>query len=63
MLQEFINNINELIEYKKKYEHAVKDKQRMSDALYEIYLEKYNNQTSEERKQIYIKERCIFLWC
>lgn len=36
----------------------MKDKQKMADVLYELYLEKYNNQTFEERKQEYIKDMC-----
>lgn len=58
MLEEFIKDINELMEYKKKYEYAIKDKQCMSDTLYDLYLEKYNNQTFEERKQNYINDYC-----
>jgi hypothetical protein len=58
MLEDFIKDIQELIEYKKKYEDAMVARQRMSDALYELYLEKYNNQTFEERKEKYIKEQC-----
>ena len=58
MLDEFIKDINELIEYKKKYEYILKDKQKMSDALYELYLEKYNNQSFEERRQLFVKDTC-----
>lgn len=58
MLEDFIKDINELIEYKIKYEYAIKNKQKMSDALYDLDLERYNIQTFEERKQNYIKDLC-----
>ena len=58
MLDKFIKDINELMEYKTKYECAIKDKQSMSDTIYDLYLEKYNNQTFKERKQIYIDDVC-----
>jgi hypothetical protein len=43
MLEDFIKDIQELIEYKKKYEDAMVARQRMSNELYNLYLEKYNN--------------------
>lgn len=49
MIDELILEINELKEYKKKYEFALKDKQKMSDLLYELMSEKYDNLPYEER--------------
>ena len=58
MIEDFIKEINELNEYKRKYECAIKDKQVMSDKLYDLYLEKYNSQTFEERKLIHLNDSC-----
>lgn len=41
MIDEFLNEIKELQEYKKKYLCAEKDKQRMSDLLYEYATKEY----------------------
>ena len=58
MLEKFLKEINELKEYKKKYEHAVADKKTMSDVLYEYMLKEYNSMTTEERISVYKEENC-----
>ena len=58
MWDELLKEINELKEYKKRYENAVKDKERMSKLLYEYKMREYNNTTKEERIALYKKEFC-----
>lgn len=58
MLEELINEIKELQECKRKYECQEKDKQKMSDELFKLMMEKYNNQTYEERTELHNKELC-----
>lgn len=58
MLEKLIKEINELYEYKQKYEYAIKDKQRMSDFLFELMTEKYNSTSYDERKSYYKKTQC-----
>lgn len=48
-----------LKDIKKKYEFALKDKQKMSDLLYELMSEKYDNLSYEERVEWHKKELCI----
>lgn len=49
MLDELLKDINELKEYKKKYECTLKDKQKMSDLLYDYMMKEYKNMGREER--------------
>ena len=58
MLDDLIKEIQELQEYKRKYERALKDKQRMSDKLYEYMMDEYNNTPYEEREKYHIKQWC-----
>lgn len=58
MIDELISEINELKNYKKKYESTLKDKQAMSDLLYDLMSEKYNNLSYEERIEWHKKEMC-----
>lgn len=58
MLEELIKEINELRDYKIKYESLEEDKRRMSDKLFELMMEKYNNQSYQERVEIFKKEGC-----
>lgn len=58
MIDELILEINELKDIKKKYEFALKDKQKMSDLLYELMSEKYDNLPYEERAEWHKKEMC-----
>jgi len=58
MLEELLNEINELREYKKKYEWAEKDKQRMSDLLFEYMTKEYDSKSFEERKEEHINNHC-----
>jgi hypothetical protein len=58
MLDELLKEINEIKEYKKLYESQKKDKIRMSEALYELMMYKYNNISYEERAEDYRKDMC-----
>ena len=58
MIDEFINEIKELQEYKKKYLCAVKDKQCMSDLLYEYMTKEYKRMSKQKRIEKYEEECC-----
>lgn len=58
MLEELIKEMNELVDYKKKYEHAMADKQKMSDMLYEYMMKEYERTPYEERCKTYIEKHC-----
>ena len=58
MLNELIDEIKQLQEYKQKYESQAKDKQKMSDELFKLMMDKYNNQTHEERSKLHNEELC-----
>ena len=49
MLDDLIKEINELKEYKKKYEWALEEKKRMSDLLFEYMTKEYENTSYEKR--------------
>ena len=63
MLDDLIKEIQELQEYKRKYECALKDKQTMSDKLYEYMMDEYNNTSYEERSNYHIEHWCQHLLC
>jgi len=58
MLDELLKEISELKEYKRLYESQKIDKARMSEELFKLMTEKYNNQSYEERCEIYRKTEC-----
>ena len=58
MLDDLIKELNELKEYKKKYECALKDKQSMSDLLYKFMIQEYQNFSYEQRCEMYKEECC-----
>lgn len=58
MLEELLKEINELKEYKERYELANKDKEQMSDLLYDYMMKEYIQMTDEERITKYKKEYC-----
>ena len=58
MLQELVDEINKLLEYKQKYEHAERDKKSMSNLLFEFMLKEYDSKTYEERCSEYKKIVC-----
>ena len=58
MIDELLKEIQELKEYKKKYDFAIAEKQRMSDMLYELMTNEYLDKTLEERKAQYSKDMC-----
>ena len=57
MIETLIKDIEELISYKEKYEHAIADKKTMSDKLYEYMLKEWESMGREERVLQY-KENC-----
>lgn len=58
MIDEFLNEIKELQEYKKKYLYAVKDKQSMSALLYEYMTKEYKRISKQKRIEKYEEEYC-----
>lgn len=60
MIDEFLNEIKELQEYKEKYLCAVKDKQRMSDLLYEYMTKEYKRMPKQKRIEKYEEECCQY---
>ena len=57
LVEELIEALNELTEYKKKYEYAIADKQVMSEKLYEYMLKEWEN-TGREDRVLKFKENC-----
>lgn len=60
MLEELLKEINELKQYKKLYEYAVKDKEQMSKLLYEYMVKEYNTMTDEERVAKHREAFCCY---
>lgn len=58
MLDELLKDINELKEYKKKYEYALKDKQTMSELLYDYMMREYESMTREEKVLVHQTNSC-----
>ena len=58
MIEELIKELSELQEYKKKYESAQKDKQKMSDLLFEYRMKEYENTSYEDRCAQQISKQC-----
>lgn len=58
MLEELLNEIKELKEYKKKYESAEKDMEAMSQYIYENELEKWKNKAYAFRVIEYQESMC-----
>lgn len=58
MLEELFKEIQELREYKRKYEHAVKDKEYMSALLYKYMIKEYEGIPYEERAESYKNDWC-----
>ena len=58
MLEDLVKEIQELQEYKEKYECALKDKQRMSDKLYEYMMDEYSRTPYEERSDYHVEHWC-----
>jgi hypothetical protein len=58
ILEEFLKEINELQEYKKKYEYLLKDYNYRMKKLFELELEKWENTKSQDRKEEFIKTTC-----
>lgn len=60
MINELIDEIKKLQEYKKKYLCAVTDKQRMSDLLYEYMTKEYKRMSKQQRIEKYEEECCKY---
>ena len=58
MIEQLIKDLEEILQYKDKYEHAMKDKQTMSNLLYEYMMKEYENATKEERVAKFKKDAC-----
>jgi len=58
MIDELLNEIAELKEYKTRYESQKKDKERMSEELYKLMKEKYDSTPVNERIEYYKKDMC-----
>lgn len=58
MIEELIKELIELQSYKQKYEYAQKDKQTMSDKLYEYMMKEYENTSYEDRCKEHIEKTC-----
>ena len=58
MLDDFLKEIEELKKYKYKYESQKKDKQQMSNELFKLMTEKYNNMSYEQRVDEYTNDMC-----
>lgn len=58
MLEELFKEIQELREYKRKYEYAVKDKEYMSALLYKYMIKEYEETPYEKRAESYENEWC-----
>ena len=58
MLDELLEEIQKLREYKTKYEYAEKDKKEMSDLLYKYMMAEYEGKSYDERVQEYKKNTC-----
>jgi|BioPla2DNA2_1021312.scaffolds.fasta_scaffold18559_4 hypothetical protein len=58
LIDQFIDELEKLKEYKEKYESQKKDKKTMSDELYQLMLEKYNTMSYEERVAYHKKNIC-----
>lgn len=58
MLEQLIKELEESKKYKSKYECVIKDKQRMSDLLYEYMMKEYENTTKEERVLKFKQDIC-----
>lgn len=55
MLDELLEEIQKLREYKTKYEYAEKDKKEMSDLLYKYMMAEYEGKSYDERVREYKK--------
>ena len=58
MLEQLIKELEELKEYKKQYEYAIKGKQTMSEMLYEYMMIEYQNTTYVERVSKFKQDTC-----
>lgn len=57
-LEELIQEILELIEFKKKYEFLLNDYNRKVESLYKFELEKWENAKPQDRQKYYKEHYC-----
>lgn len=58
MIEELIKELQELQEYKHKYKCALKDKQTMSELLYDYMMQEYENTSKEKRIELHKTNCC-----
>lgn len=58
MLEDFLKEINELKEYKEKYEYALKGQQIMSELLYDYMMKEWEGMSREDRVNMHREEAC-----
>ena len=58
ILDRVLDEINELKEFKKLYEYQQKDKERMSEELYELMMYRYNTIAYEQRSIDFQRDTC-----
>lgn len=58
MLEQLLKEIEELKQYKERYELANRDKERMSEMLYDYMVKEYESMTKEERAEKFKRENC-----
>lgn len=66
IISSFIKEIEDLNNFKKLYESQKKDKERMSEEIYDLMMYKFDTLTYEDRVSEYKKEFCRccrYNWC
>lgn len=58
ILDDLIKELNELKDYKNKYEHAMADKKRMAKELYDLMLNEYKSIPKEVHRDNHIEHWC-----
>lgn len=63
MIEDMLEELKELVAYKKKYEAIKKDQEKMADYIYNNELKKYYDTSYEDRCKKYIDENCKCCRC
>lgn len=58
-IEKIISELNQLKEYKSKYENQLEAMQMMSDKLYELEMAIYKTRTPEENRQKHVDDVCF----
>ena len=59
MIDDFLKEIHELQEYKKRYEYLLKDYNRAMEELCKFKLEKWENTRPQDRQKAYKETWCV----